>query len=113
MNELTQRGLELMQAEFESSCLEVVLVPSRRAVNEGGCIRVAVNRNCDWYRRFCSRHLSSRVRFRALIDTRIKRANVAKLLALLVSGRQSRSKYAPELLGIARAYGRVGTGRIA
>jgi hypothetical protein len=104
-------GLVEMQAQFEASCLEVVLVPSRRAVNEGGCIRVAANRNCDWYRRFCARHTSSRLRFRALVDTKIKRRNVAHLLAQLLAGRPTRSKYAAELQAIAAEFERRQNGR--
>jgi hypothetical protein len=96
-------GLDIMQAEFESHQLEVVLVPSRRAVNSGGCIRVAAARNCDWYRRFCARHLSSRRRNKRLIDTRIKRRNVAALLKRLRVAAATRSKYADELRRIAAA----------
>lgn len=91
-----------MLAELESSQLVVVLVPSRRAVNEGGCIRVAMDRNCEWYRRFCAAHGSSRVRHRALHDTCIKRRDTRRLLERLIAGRPSRSKYAEELRAIAR-----------
>lgn len=91
-------GLIQMQAEFESHQLEIALVPCRRHVNEGGCIRVAVNKNAAWYSAFCARHLSSRNRARALVDTRIKRRNVTRLLQRLIDGQPSRSKYAPELL---------------
>lgn len=94
-------GLELMLAEMESSCLEVVLVPCRREVNSGGCIRVALSKNCDWYRRFCGRHLSSRVRNRALPDTKIKRRAVVRLLNKLIAGRPTFSKYADELRRLA------------
>lgn len=94
-------GLIIMQAELESSCLEVVLVPSRRFTNHDGCIRVAANRNCEWYRQFCAAHSSSRIRKKVAHDTCIKRRDTARILARLVDGKGSRSKYAPELLQIA------------
>ena len=100
-----QIGLELMLAELESSMLEVVLVPTRRWVNEGGCIRVAANRNCTWYRRFCAAHGSSRFRRAALFDTCIKRRNVVRLLEQMVAGVPVRSKYAEELLALAAQAG--------
>jgi hypothetical protein len=98
----TVRGLEQLLAELESSRLEVFLVPSRRRVNEGGCVRVAVSKNAGWYRAFCRRHPSGRLRRNAAPDTRIKRANVLRLLAQLAEGKPSTSKYAPEILRIAR-----------
>jgi hypothetical protein len=65
-------------------------------------IRVAFNRNATWYRRFCSAHLSSRRRRNACPDTKIKRRNVEELLARLAAGRPTLSKYALELVAIAR-----------
>lgn len=100
-SESVQIGLELMLAELESSQLEVVLVPTRRWANEGGCVRVAISRNCDWYRRFCGLHGSDRVRRNALFDTRIKRRAVVRLLGRLIAGEPSRSKYVSDLLAIA------------
>lgn len=99
-------GLELMLAELESTQLEVALVPCRREVNIGGCIRVAVSRNCDWYRRFCSGHLSSRLRMKAAVDTRIKRRDTVRLLQRLITGAPSKSKYAPELQRLAERMAR-------
>jgi hypothetical protein len=95
-------GLEMMLAELESSCLEVMLVPCKRPVNSGGCIRVAASRNCTWYRRYCARHLSDRRRKNNAVDTRIKRRDTLRLLNRLISGKSSISKYAPELLGLAK-----------
>lgn len=99
-SEEQRQGLELMQAEFESNQLEVQLVPCRREANVGAMYRVAVAKNCAWYREFCGRHLSSRLRSKALPDTCIKRRNVARALAALVAGR-STSKYDEEFLRIA------------
>lgn len=87
----------VLLAELESSRLEVVLVPCRRTVNAGGCIRVAVSKNAEWYRRFCARHGSGRYRKNALFDTKIRRANIVRVLGRLAAGEMSRSKYAHEL----------------
>lgn len=95
-------GLALMLAELESSQLQVVLAPCRRHANEGGCIRVCADRNCTWYRRFCAAHGSSRFRRKALHDTCIKRRDTQRLLGRMIEGRATRSKYALELLSIAR-----------
>lgn len=99
--EAVQIGLEIMLAELESSSLEVVLVPCRRWVCEEGCVRVAISRNCDWYRRFCGLHGSDRVRRNALFDTRIKRRAIVRLLGRLIVGAPTRSKYVSELLALA------------
>lgn len=94
-------GLEVMLAEFESNQLEVVLVPSKRFVNEGGCIRVAQRKNANWYRQFCGLHASSRRRNHRLFDTKIKRRGTMKVLTTLIATGKSRSKYADELISIA------------
>ncbi len=96
------RGLEVMLAELESARLVVVLVPCRRFVNEGGCIRVAAEKNCTWYRRFCAEYPSGRRRASSSFDTRIRRRDTLRLLARLVDGAASSSKYAEHLLQIAR-----------
>jgi hypothetical protein len=96
------RELEMLLCELESSCLEVMLVPLRRPANVGGCYRVASNRNATWYRQFCGRHLSVRMRHRRLPDTRIKRRDIVRILSRLSTGTTSRSKYAPELIALAR-----------
>lgn len=97
-------GLEMMLAELESSELTVVLVPTKRHVNEGGVIRVAQSRNATWYRRFYAAHSSDRVRKNAAFDTRIKRRATILLLETLIAGAPSRSKYAADLLRIASRY---------
>lgn len=94
----------MMLAELEGGQLEVVLAPCLHEVNVGGCIRVAVSRNADWYRRFCARHLSSRLRRNLAPDTRIKRRDTIRLLQRLIAGHESPSKYAPELLRLAMRF---------
>lgn len=93
-----------LQAEFESNRLEVVLAPCRREANVGGCIRVAASRNAAWYRALCAAYPSGRFRRKTAPDTRVKRANIARVLARLVNGQPSSSRYAPEIL---RAAARV------
>ena len=96
--------LHQMLAELSSHRLHVMLVPlnpNRRGYNEGGCKRVC-DRNPRWYSQFCSRHLSSRVRNHRKLDTRIKRRDILRILTRLSAGLPSSSKYAEELLDIAR-----------
>jgi hypothetical protein len=93
--------LSIMLAELESHRLEVALVPlraDRRGYNEGGCKRVVVDRNPRWYSELCRNHPSSRVRNHRKPDTKIKRANVLRLLRRLVDGLPTTSKYAAELM---------------
>jgi hypothetical protein len=94
-------ALNEMLAELETYRLEVVLVPCRRFVNEGGMIRVAAGKNAKWYSEFCYDHSSSRARVHRLHDTKIKRRNVLRLLNRLILTGESRSKYAGEIRGIA------------
>jgi hypothetical protein len=91
-----------MQAEFESSQLVTILAPCKRRVNEGGCIRVNASVNCTWYRRLCGKFPSSRGTRRGKFDTKLKRRNVARLLTALIETGHSRSKYAGEILRVAR-----------
>jgi hypothetical protein len=77
--------LEEMRNELEASSLEVVLVPQKRRSNEGGMIRVAVNKNAKWYRDLCAANLSSRKRKNTAPDTLIKRAHVLRTLTQLLA----------------------------
>lgn len=92
-----------MLAELESNQLLVELVPERRRTHEMGMIRVVCGRNANWYRHFCSRHPSSRGTRRGKFDTRIRRANVVRLLNVLITGEPTKSKYAAEILRLATA----------
>ncbi len=92
--------LQQMLDELESHRLEVQLVPLNprlRNWNAGGMKRVAVDKNAKWYSDFCRRHLSSRKRNKRKWDTKIKRANIVRILRRLCDGRPSVSKYAEEL----------------
>lgn len=103
------QALQLMLDELESAQLHVVLVPldpNRRNWNEYGCKRVVAERNANWYRDFCRRHLSSRKRNHRKPDTCIRRACIIRKLRRLIKGRSYRgAAYDSELLAIAR--GRV------
>jgi hypothetical protein len=98
MNEALQELL----IELESTRLEVGLAPSRRRERDWDMIRVVMSRNCRWYRSFCARHASSRVRRNAHFDTRIRRQAVVRIINQLLSRGSSTSKYAVEILQIAR-----------
>ncbi len=92
--------LQLMLDLLESHQLEVQLVPLNprlRGFNEGGMKRVVANKNTEWYRRLCSKHLSSRKRNHRKPDTKIKRQNILRILRRLAEGKSSTSKYADEL----------------
>ena len=95
-------GLEFMLGELHSHQLQVGLVPQKTFTNEGGCIRVCFDVPPTWYRRFCSRHSSSRGIRRGKFDTRIKRANVLSALERMLDGDQYHGKYRDEFLQIAR-----------
>lgn len=105
-----KRALQLMQAEFESTRLEVGLIPCRKTANEGGMIRVAFSKNCEWYRKLCLAYPSGRKRVNSAPDTRIKRRNIASVLARLASNKTSRSRYVPDILRYAGAFRGKGNG---
>lgn len=103
---MREAAFELMIAELESSRLEVGLVPERRHTCCGGMVRVALSRNCAWYRRYCADHPSSRKRRNLAPDTRIKRRDTLRLLNRLARGLRCRSKYEEPLRRIAATFGR-------
>lgn len=94
-------ALAEMRDELEASRLVVVLVPQRIRTNEGGCVRVAVEKNAKWYRDFCADYPSARRRRNAAFDTRIRRADTLRTLAAMLRG-EFRSAYCAHLLAIAR-----------
>ncbi|OAM89859.1 hypothetical protein OH491_17500 [Termitidicoccus mucosus] len=96
--------LSAMLGELLASRLTVILVPQRIRTNEGGCVRVAIEKNAHWYREFVAAYSSSRRRRNLAFDTRIKRANTIRTLSVLIAGRPSQSQYAPHLIRIARRF---------
>ena len=83
-------------AELESYRLEVSLTPARSPRHESHCVRVATGQNPTWYRRLCAAHPSSRRRTK--FDTRVRRGNIANILARLAAGQSSRSRYTAALI---------------
>jgi hypothetical protein len=99
-----QEHLEIMLSELESHRLEVCLVPlnpKMRGYNDGGCKRTLLDQNPRWYRSLCAEHASSRGARRGKFDTRIRRQNIERVLARLIAGKKSWSKYADDLRRIA------------
>lgn len=95
------RELRDMLDELDGSRLVVALVPQRHFTNEGGCVRVAIEKNAPWYRNFCAVYPSGRVRRNAAPDTRIRRANTRRALLALIAGRDG-GIYGAHLLAIAQ-----------
>lgn len=96
------KALEVMQAELESHMLMVVLAPSKRSDRrEWDQIRVCMDVPPKWYRDLCNRHVSSRQIRRGKFDTKIKRANILRLLERLIENPKASSKYSTEIMKIA------------
>lgn len=84
--------LEMLR-QLESNHLKVVIVPQKEPTNCGASIRIVEERNCEWYREFCSEFPSNRKTRSIKFKTKIKRRNVIRLLKILSSGKKSKSKY--------------------
>lgn len=96
-------ALHQLLAELESHQLQVCLAPSKRHDRrDHDMIRVCLDKNPRWYSKLCYDNPSSRGVRRGGPDTRIRRQNILRVLRRLCSGQPSRSKYAPEILRIAR-----------
>jgi len=84
-----------MADELERSRLTVELVPQKQRTNAAGKVRRAVERNPDWYRRFCASHTSTRkdgFRWR-IHKTAVKRAMTIRSLRALAEGRKQRTMH--------------------
>jgi hypothetical protein len=88
---------EELLAELESNSLQVMLVPTRYRMNEGGCVRVAVSKNATWYRRFCALYASGRKRNNRAFDTKIKRLATIRALERFAQGASPRGVYGERL----------------
>jgi hypothetical protein len=93
--------LEVMLMELESNQLTVILVPQKRPTHDGGMIRVAASKNCNWYRKFCAANPSHRVRRNSCPDTKIKRFRAIDALTKMIAGQPS-TYHCDELSRIAR-----------
>jgi hypothetical protein len=97
--------LEAMLDELESSMLEVVTAPAPSARHAGHCVRVAVGKNAEWYRRFCAQFPSSRRDQNRIGRTAIKRRETLAALQHLLAADPARCPtYAHRLLDAARRY---------
>ena len=101
-----ENAMQDMLAELSAHKLEVMLVPvSRHArcyTGEHSMKRVACNVGPLWYRHLCRAHPSSRGIRRNKFDTRVRRANILRVLGRLAAGLPSVSKYAGELRMVAK-----------
>jgi len=80
-----------MISEMESYRLEVVLAPAPEIRHQmGHCIRVAMSSNPKWYQELCAVHPSSG---KGRCSTRVKRANIMRLLQRLLEGKKINSVY--------------------
>lgn len=97
--------LEAMLEELESSVLEVVTAPAPHARHSSHCVRVAVGKNCAWYRRFCAEFPSSRRDQNRKGRTAIKRRSTLLALHHLLAADPARcTVYSHRLLDAARRY---------
>jgi hypothetical protein len=91
--------LELMLAELESRRLVVCLAPAPERRHEGHCVRVAIESNAPWYRRFCANYQGANGTFN-------KRANTIKALKRFIASQTVGRVYGLRLLAAAREYKR-------
>ncbi len=99
MTQDLREEFEEMLNELESSQLEVALVPCKRHTNEGGMIRVAVNKNPKWYSDLCNQYQRQRG---FSDDTYINRVSVLRSLKRLIRGGYPVGVTAMRLLVVAR-----------
>jgi hypothetical protein len=101
--ESLRETLSWMLVELDESGLRVELIPAPERRHEGHQVRVAVDRNPQWYRDLCAmfpRH--RRRRGDRYTDSTVKRADVRRCIELLL-GRGTASQFAKPLLGLAEA----------
>ncbi|MFA7287379.1 MAG: hypothetical protein WC055_00720 [Melioribacteraceae bacterium] len=81
--------------EFSENYLDVVLIPSKdhNTAMDGGMIRVAQNRNPEWYRNLCSNHPKKKQRTRKKPQTSIKKEDIISIIRNLIKTGDSKSKY--------------------
>lgn len=97
--------LEAMLEELESSMLEVITAPAPSPRHADHCVRVAVGKNAEWYRRFCAAFPSSRRDQNRLGRTAIKRRETLAALNHLLAADPARCPvYAHRLIAAARRY---------
>lgn len=87
--------LQEMVDEFNESYLDVVLIPSKdhNTAIDGGMIRVAQNRNPEWYRNLCSNHPKRKQRTRKKPQTSIKKEDIISVMKSMIKNGSTKSKY--------------------
>jgi len=90
-----RRALRAMLAELLNSQLEVTLAPSKRPEEaaRGGMIRVILDQNAPWYRRFCAAHVSHRKDAGAKFKTRIKRQDTIEAIERMLKSHRASGFY--------------------
>ena len=99
--------LEMLD-ELETQRLEVVLIPQPDPANPGACLRAVAAVNPAWYRRICAAFESRRKRHYRKFKTKVKRAEIRRVLAALCEKKTTQSIYAKWLLNeAARRYNQI------
>jgi len=88
--------LQLMHDELESQQLTVALFPAPHPAFEGHMIRVPIESNVAWYRCLCSKYPVG------VRSTKVRRADILRVLARLASGKPSSSQFADYLVQMAK-----------
>lgn len=97
----------MMLNELQAHQLVTILAPSKhRDRKDWDMIRVNMDINCEWYRKFCARHPSQRGVRRGKFDTAIRRQHVINALERMIAGKKSHSPYAEELLKLSEKFAR-------
>lgn len=93
-------ALEGMLGALKNNRLEIGLAPSKHIENatRGKKIRVVVQVNADWYRRFCADFPSSRKRDNRTFDTAIRRPKTIVALERMLLSKTARSVYAHRIM---------------
>ena len=107
-----ENALVEMTGELEAHRLLIVLAPAPRPMHCGHCVRVKADVPPRWYRDLCGRHLRTRRRRNPRPDTLVNRADILGVLSTMLSGRGSRSRFAPELLTFAIHRARRNAGQL-
>jgi hypothetical protein len=90
--------------DFEQEYHEVYCVPNRDENKEqdGRHIRVASNRNPEWYRKICAAFPKRKQKRRKKPQTSIKKEDVINVMNTIIRKGYSGSKYTPYILDEAR-----------
>lgn len=88
-------GLEYLLSDLHCEHLDVILVPAPSPQHQEHYIRVAVERNPEWYRILCELYPDTR---KGRCSTTIRRATIIGVLERLIDKGKSVSKHAQYLI---------------